>query len=175
MDWFVQLPEHVGELAKTWMGITILVALGAIGVAKILQFGVEVVSSIVSWLRWRGSRVTVIQGGEIVAIGTVISFGHQWLTLCRLEGIPRHVRPARPSTVSRCLRAILALWAKISGRGEQSGYARCAFCRNRIDLFRDYVPGDERFLVNPGASAAPSPSDPKADDEEDDEGDDGGE
>lgn len=144
MEWFTQFPEQVGELAKTWPGIILLGVLGAIMVAKVLQFGVEVVSSIVSWLRWRGLRVTVIQGCEIVAIGIVVSFGHQWLTLRDLYGF--------------------------------KGNVKCAFSRNRIDQFRLYVPGDENFLVRPGAKAKPPQSVSNLEEQKaEDEGDDGGE
>lgn len=144
MDWIIRLPELAGELAKTWWGIMVLVAIGVFVGGKILQFVVEVISAVWSFLRWWRRWVTVIQGGVIVAIGRVTSFGHQWLTLHHLYGF--------------------------------AGNVKCAFCRNRIDMFRLYVPGDEKYLVQPGVKAQPpqSVSDPEEEGAED-EGDDGGE
>ncbi len=54
-----------------------------------------------------------------------------------------------------------------------AGDVRCAFCRNRIDYFRDYIPGDENFLVQPGVQAeppVPAVEEQKAEDDEDDGG-----
>ena len=140
-DWLVKLPEKIAELTKTWPGVVMLFVLGVIMLGKLTMFVVELIREVAQFFKWRKRLVTVVQGGENVAIGNVTSLGHQWLSLCKLWGF--------------------------------AGNVRCAFCRNRIDYFRDYVPGDENFLVRPGVKAKPTVSgleEQKAEDEEDDGG-----
>ena len=106
MDWIIRLPDVAGELAKTWLGIMVLCAIGVIVGAKILQFVVEVVSAVWAFCRWWRRRVTVIQGGVIVAIGYVTSFGHQWLSLRNLHGFgERNVKCAFCRNRIDCFRA----------------------------------------------------------------------
>lgn len=109
------------QLPKAVMNWGLIIGGLLIVVERVGKFSVEVGQRWKIRRLWLGRRVTVFQGKVALFTGVVIYINDHWLVVARTVGEGRHQRQVRHLT-----------------------------CRNRVEDVRDYEPGDEQLVAQPG-------------------------